>query len=97
MNVLSEGKFTAADCDTLGLNLGVETNILRNIESERRGKVQQQLMDILDHWLNNDLEADWYKLAEALRKSEYKRLAAAINIGRFPAQDVLVRDPVGTS
>ncbi len=89
--MLYKGEFAAADCDTLGLNLGVKTYILRNIEAERRGKVQLQLMDILDHWLNN-FEADWYKLAEALRKSEYRRLATAIYIGRFPAQDT-----VGTS
>ncbi len=95
--MLSEGKFTAADCDRLGLNLGVETHILRNIDSQRGGKVQLQLMDILDHWLNNDLEADWYKLAEALRKSQYRKLAAAINTGRFPAQDVLVSNPVEPS
>ncbi len=95
--MLSEGEFAAADCDKLGLNLGVKTHILRNFESQRGGKVQLQLMDILEHWLNNDLKADWYRLAEALRKSQYGKLAAAINTDRFPAQDVFVRDPVEPS
>ena len=50
-----------------------------------------QLADIFEHWLNNDLEASWDKVADALEKCDHKILAYTIS-GKMEEPSIQARD-----
>ena len=63
--------------EELGLHLNVEPNIIDGIEKDRT-TVLSRLSHVLQHWLNNDPEASWSKLANALQSCNYRNLANII-------------------
>ena len=75
VEVLTDGEFSAADSENLGLSLGVKLCVMKTSRSNRSGRVEHQLMDIIDHWILNDPEASWEKLSNALEKCCYRNLA----------------------
>ena len=89
--MLNTGEFPAANCEELGLALGIKNYVLHNIRSNRRGQVLLQLADIFEHWLNNDLEASWDKVADALEKCDHKILAYNIS-GKMENPSIQARD-----
>ena len=91
LEVLNTGEFPAANCEELGLALDIKKYVLHNILSNRRGQVTLQLADIFEHWLNNDLEASWDKVADALEKCGYKKLAYIIS-GKMKEPSMQARD-----
>jgi len=58
----------------LGVELGIGLNIIGNIENDHQG-AQSRLLHVLQHWLDNDPEASWNKLANALEFCNYRVLA----------------------
>ena len=58
---------TAADWFPLGVQLGIESAKLREIEKDHPGDVQRCKTEVLDWWLRNSPEISWQKLAQALK------------------------------
>ena len=77
LNVLHGAEFSDAHWDDLGLYLMVKRPSLLNIETDRRGNPAHCMIDMLSHWLNNDEDASWDKLAGAVGvMTQYGRLTA---------------------
>ena len=69
MNVLHESKFADGDWENLGQQL-IEHHALRTIRADHPGQSSLCMSCTISHWLNNDLEASWEKLANAVVKVE---------------------------
>ena len=50
----------------LGIQLKVDTSILKRIENDHPGKTDRQKTEIIEHWLRDSLEASWTTLANAV-------------------------------
>ena len=59
---------TAADWFRLGVQLGIKTAKLREIETDHPRDVQRCKLEVLDWWLRNMPQVSWEKLANALHK-----------------------------
>ena len=59
-------KVTAASWFSLGVQLGVGLEKLREIEKDHRQDAQRCKTEVLDWWLQNAPEISWNKLAQAL-------------------------------
>ena len=66
------------DWKEIGHVLGFSTDAIGRIEMDCRGSVREAKILLFTHWLANDPEASWEKLAEALQRSGHGRLAAVI-------------------
>ena len=75
VEVLTDGEFSAADSEKLGLRLGVKPCDMKTFLKNHSGDVEHQLMDIINHWILNDPESSWEKLSWALEKCGYRNLA----------------------
>lgn len=62
----------------LGLNLDVPGHKLEEIQQSYPRDIPQCRYELVSHWLNNDLEASWKKLADALDQVEHHSLANRI-------------------
>lgn len=62
----------------LGINLGITPARVTIILKEADGNIDRQKSEILTHWLKNDLDASWVKLAQTLRKIDHVRLANSL-------------------
>lgn len=62
----------------LGINLGITPARVTIILKEADGNIGRQKSEILTHWLENDLDASWVKLAQTLRKIDHVRLANSL-------------------
>ena len=69
MNVLHEAKFADGDWEILGQQL-IEHHAIRTIRANRHDSSSLCMGDTISKWLNNDREASWEKLAEAVVKVE---------------------------
>ena len=67
LNVLHEAEFADAQWELLGEQL-ISGPALKNIDAYRRGNPNLCMIDTVSHWLNNDTEASWEKLAKAIPK-----------------------------
>ena len=68
VDVLHEAKFADGDWENLGQQLIEHHALLRTIRANRHGNSSLCMGDTISQWLNDDLEASWEKLAEAVRK-----------------------------
>ena len=76
-------EFGSSNWSQLGLSLDVPQRQLNVIATNIAGKPHGQgeaLTSVLDHWLRNDLEASWEKLASAVEMSSGVVLANKIRI-----------------
>ena len=76
-------EFDSSNWSNLGLNLGVPQRQRNVIAANIAGKPHGQgeaLTSVLDHWLRNDLEASWEKLASAVEVCSGVVLANKIRI-----------------
>lgn len=64
-----------ADPYNLGLNLGIHPAKVDILLKNDGGDIERQKSKMLKYWLDNDSKASWSTLADALRKSDYVRLA----------------------
>ena len=78
MTFLRDHDFPAADAGKLIEQLdGVAPgDILTYKKNHRRDYWNGILIDIIDHWLKNDLNPSWEKLARALLHCEHNAIAA---------------------
>ena len=75
---------TAADWFPLGLQLGIKTTKLKEIEKDCPGDVRRCKIEVLDWWHRNTQEVSWLKLANAVEKTgEYDALAQRLR-GKMP-------------
>ena len=77
LELLIDGKFADADCDSLVTFLGIGTNKLKTLKADSASS-RSLLIAAISFWLQNDLERSWKKLADAVEKCEYKVLAEYI-------------------
>ena len=81
-NVLKQKGFTSAHAEKLGLQLDeVSQQVIDTFIGNRGGiggNWDSILTDIINHWLHNDVEKSWKKLAEALINCDYKVIGNAI-------------------
>ena len=77
LHILSGHGFRMSKYEELGLYLNVELNIIDGIEKDCQS-VLSRLSHVLQHWLNNDPEASWSKLANALQSCNCRNLANII-------------------
>ena len=81
-NVLKEKEFSSADAGKLGLELDeVSSQVIETIKHDHGGiggSWDSILTAIISHWLNNDVEKSWNKLAKALNNCDYKVIGNAI-------------------
>ena len=78
---LKQNGFAAADAGKLGEKLGVPPPTLKTMVKNRGGiggDWDEILTEIIYHWLNNDLNKSWKKLAHALRGCDYSDIANVI-------------------
>ena len=69
VNVLHESKFADGDWEQLGQQLIDRPNLI-TIRANRQHDCILCMSDTISQWLNNDLEASWEKLANAVVKVE---------------------------
>ena len=72
-NVLLD--LSTADCYSLGVQLDIPTNKLRDIELEA---VEKRKLKMIEIWLESDLKCTWEKLACALEKINKKVMAQRV-------------------
>ena len=70
VDVLHEAKFADGDWENLGQQLMIAHHALRTIRIDHPGQSSLCMSDTISRWLNNDLEASWEKLVEAVIKVE---------------------------
>ena len=51
---------------SLGVQLGIETSVLKRIEKDRSADTERCKTEVIDHWLKNDSEPTWNGLACAV-------------------------------
>ena len=80
IRIFLEGEgFSTADSENLGENLGIPRAIIKALKKNNVGNAAGLFSDVIDDWLNNS-EPSWRKLANALSRSGYKRIADKILI-----------------
>jgi len=52
--------------EEIGIELGIPTSAIYNIERNKKGNVSLSTLGLVDHWLRTDVKATWEKLAQAL-------------------------------
>ena len=81
-DLLTEEDFDESNWQLLGNNLGLSASRLKGIEATHVGSLSgaqvHALIAVLSTWLRHDLHASWQKLAEALKKIGYPKIAAVI-------------------
>ena len=70
-----ELKDVTADWFQLGVQLGVKPAKLRQIDQDCGGKTERCSTEMLNCWLQGDLEASWGKVVEALQRMDRVVLA----------------------
>jgi len=70
-----ELKDVTADWFQLGVQLGVKPAKLQQIRQDCSGKTEQCHTEMLNCWLQGDLEASWGKVVEALQRRDHLVLA----------------------
>lgn len=66
------------DWYTLGLQLGIKTHTLRDIQQNNGLSPDNRRQEMFDVWLRSDPNASWEKLIGALETMEYCRLARSV-------------------
>ena len=74
----------------LGLQVDVPYSQLSTIAINVAGRAEEALSSTVDHWLRNDLNASWEKLATAVEKCNHailankiRRIARIVVSGKF--------------
>ena len=76
-NVFNELKNVSADWRKVGVQLHIDSNQLKSIESEQPD-LEEMLRAMIEFWLQYDLERSWRKLITALKNSDLITKADAI-------------------
>ncbi len=79
IHFLKDNGFSEAKAGILGENLGIPRAIIKALKKNNVGNAAGLFSDVIDDWLNNS-EPSWRKLANALSRSGYKRIADKILI-----------------
>ena len=67
------------DWNQLGIQLNVPRHILRNIDRENPGSESRKLSEVLQYWIDNEPEASWEKIIQALQRiSGHKNIITSI-------------------
>ncbi len=74
LSFLKAGGFSAASARSLGIYLLVPIATIKTLKKNNVDDAEGMLIDIIDSWLNQT-EPSWEKLARALDKCDYKRIA----------------------
>ena len=84
-------KLTLDQTKYLALQLGVELNVLIDIESDQRGETRRA--HYIQAWLDIDTEASWEKIIAALKRIGMKVVAAHVTSQYLPkAQESILND-----
>ena len=62
----------------LGIFLGVPVKQLQKIESLHRGELERCKIDMLQYWLDNDVNASWKNVVRALEQTNQLVLAETV-------------------
>ena len=62
----------------LGENLGIPDYIIKTLEHDAKGDSSSFFSEVINHWLNNDDEQSWEKLADAVERCRYRIIANEI-------------------
>ena len=65
---MKQGGFSSSLWYSLGIQLGLLTTTLKEIEANHRGDVGRCLTECLESWLNNGDHCTWDSLEDALEK-----------------------------
>ena len=65
---MKQGGFSSSMWYSLGIQLGLLTTTLKEIEANHRGDVGRCLAECLESWLNNGDNCTWDSLEDALEK-----------------------------
>ncbi len=77
IHFLEDEGFSEAKADILGENLGIPRPKMTTLKKNNVENVVGLFHEVIDYWLNN-FEPSWRKLANALSRSGYKRIADKI-------------------
>ena len=76
---LAEGDFEAGEWKELGTNLGIKPGGLKTLAATYEGNIAHghglALVDVLDKWMRSDREASWNKLADAMDRIKFPKVA----------------------
>ena len=50
---------------SLGIQLSIDTSILKKIERDHPGKIDRQKTEVIEYWLHNSSDASWKSLTDA--------------------------------
>ncbi len=79
-NFLAKHEVASSEAEKLGEQLEVPPSQIRSFISSRNSRDWDGILtDVLQYWLNNDLNQSWVKLGEALHCCGHK--VAAMNLG----------------
>ncbi len=74
LSFLKEEGFSAAYAEILGTHLNLPRARIKILKSDNAGDANDLLYDIINSWLNQT-EPSWEKLARALDRCDYRRIA----------------------
>ncbi len=74
LSFLKDGGFSSAAARSLGIHLLLPMATIKTLKKNNVDDADGLLMDIIDSWLNQT-EPSWGKLARALDKCDYQRIA----------------------
>ena len=69
---------TLDDWFMFGVTLGVIVSELRKIESAYKGSIERCKVETIQYWLDNNADASWKEVAQALEQIDQLALAAKV-------------------
>ena len=66
------------DWYVFGVRLNVPVSELRKIESNPKGGVERYKVDMLQYWLDNNVNASWKDVVRALEQTKQLKLAETV-------------------
>ena len=74
LTLLTRELSDVTDPHKLGINLGINPAQVTILLKNATGDIERQKSNVLEHWLNNDLEASWPTLVKTLRNINHVAL-----------------------
>ena len=72
------GEFPECKAGLLGEYFDIPSAIIETLKHDSNGDSIKFFSDVINHWLRNDPEKSWSKLADAIHVCDYKLLADRI-------------------
>ena len=74
LTLLTRELSDVTDPHKLGINLGINPAQVTILLKNATGDIERQKSNVLEHWLNNDLDASWPTLVKTLRNINHVAL-----------------------